>query len=242
MSKEHEQQVPLLDLRNIVKTVTTGSDSLTILQGLDLQIKHAESLSIVGASGSGKSTLLGIMAGLDQVTHGEVWLNGHGLHQMNEDQRAGIRADGIGFVFQNFQLLTALTALENVSLAIEMKHECSLGDCRIQAKLWLDKVGLSHRLHHYPNQLSGGEQQRVAIARAFVCQPKILFADEPTGNLDRETGRQVIDLLFELNQQNHTCLILVTHDDHLAQRCQRSIHIHNGRIEKEESREVQDES
>jgi putative ABC transport system ATP-binding protein len=227
---EHEQQVPLLDLKNVVKQVKTGSDDLTILQGLDLQIKHGESVAIVGASGSGKSTLLGIMAGLDQATSGEVWLNGQALHQLDEDQRAAVRADGVGFVFQNFQLLPALTALENVRLPLEMTQKYSLKECQALAQQWLDKVGLGHRLQHYPTQLSGGEQQRVAIARAFACQPSVLFADEPTGNLDRNTGKTIIDLLFELNQQNQTSLVLVTHDEHLAQRCQRSIHIHDGTI------------
>lgn len=234
---EHEQQVPLLDLKQVVKRVKSGSDELTILQGLNLQIKHAESLAIVGASGSGKSTLLGIMAGLDQSSSGEVWLNGQPMHQYDEDQRAAVRADGVGFVFQNFQLLPALTAIENVSLALEMSNQFSLRQCRQSAEQWLDKVGLSHRLQHYPSQLSGGEQQRVAIARAFACQPKVLFADEPTGNLDRNTGKQIIELLFELNQQNHTSLILVTHDEHLAERCQRSIHIHDGQIAKDEVQE-----
>jgi putative ABC transport system ATP-binding protein len=227
---EHEQQVPLLDLKNVVKQVKTGSDDLTILQGLDLQIKHGESVAIVGASGSGKSTLLGIMAGLDQATSGEVWLNGQALHQLDEDLRAAVRADGVGFVFQNFQLLPALTALENVRLPLEMTQKYSLKECQALAQQWLDKVGLGHRLQHYPTQLSGGEQQRVAIARAFACQPSVLFADEPTGNLDRNTGKTIIDLLFELNQQNQTSLVLVTHDEHLAQRCQRSIHIHDGTI------------
>ena len=227
---EHEQQVPLLDLKNVVKQVKTGSDDLTILQGLDLQIKHGESVAIVGASGSGKSTLLGIMAGLDQATSGEVWLNGQALHKLDEDQRAAVRADGVGFVFQNFQLLPALTALENVRLPLEMAQKYSLKECQTLAQQWLDKVGLGHRLQHYPTQLSGGEQQRVAIARAFACQPSVLFADEPTGNLDRNTGKTIIDLLFELNQQNQTSLVLVTHDEHLAQRCQRSIHIHDGTI------------
>jgi putative ABC transport system ATP-binding protein len=237
-SIEHEQPVPLLNLKNVVKRVKTGSDILTILQGLDLQIKHAESLAIVGASGSGKSTLLGIMAGLDQATSGEIWLNGQPLHQFDEDQRAAVRAKGVGFVFQNFQLLPALTALENVSLALEMSKLYSLKECQRCAQEWLDKVGLSQRISHYPTQLSGGEQQRVAIARAFACQPTVLFADEPTGNLDRHTGKQVIDLLFELNEQNHTSLILVTHDEHLAQRCQRSIHIHDGSIVEDELREL----
>ncbi|MEH6449176.1 MAG: ABC transporter ATP-binding protein [Oleispira sp.] len=227
---EHEQQVPLLDLKNVVKQVKTGSDDLTILQGLDLQIKHGESIAIVGASGSGKSTLLGIMAGLDQATSGEVWLNGQPLHNLDEDQRAAVRAEGVGFVFQNFQLLPALTALENVRLPLEMTQRYSLKECQALAQQWLDKVGLGHRLKHYPTQLSGGEQQRVAIARAFACQPSVLFADEPTGNLDRKTGKQIIDLLFELNQSHQTSLILVTHDEHLAQRCQRSIHIDEGLI------------
>ena len=227
---EHEQQVPLLDLKKVVKQVKTGSDELTILQELDLQIKHGESLAIVGASGSGKSTLLGIMAGLDQSTSGEVWLNGQALHTLDEDQRAAVRADGVGFVFQNFQLLPALTALENVRLPLEMTQKYSLKECEALAQQWLDKVGLGHRLQHQPTQLSGGEQQRVAIARAFACQPTVLFADEPTGNLDRKTGKYIIDLLFELNQQNQTSLVLVTHDEHLAKRCQRSIHIDDGKI------------
>lgn len=227
---EHEQHVPLLDLKHVFKTVKTGSDELTILQGLSLQIKPAESVAIVGASGSGKSTLLGIMAGLDQSSSGEVWLKGHAFHTLNEDQRAAVRADGVGFVFQNFQLLTALSALENVSLPLEMSNQYSLKECRALATQWLEKVGLGHRLKHYPTQLSGGEQQRVAIARAFACQPQVLFADEPTGNLDRNTGKQIIDLLFELNAQHQTSLILVTHDDHLAQRCQRTIRIDDGQI------------
>jgi putative ABC transport system ATP-binding protein len=227
---EHEQQFPLLNLKNVVKQVKTGSDELTILQGLDLEIKHGESLAIVGASGSGKSTLLGIMAGLDQATSGEVWLNGQALHSLDEDQRAAVRADGVGFVFQNFQLLPALTALENVRLPLEMTQKYSLKECQALAQQWLDKVGLGHRMQHYPTQLSGGEQQRVAIARAFACQPSVLFADEPTGNLDRKTGKSIIDLLFEFNEQNQTSLVLVTHDEHLAQRCQRSIHIEDGMI------------
>jgi len=235
---EHEQQVPLLELKNVVKQVKTGSEDLTILQGLDLQIKHGESIAIVGASGSGKSTLLGIMAGLDQATAGEVWLNGMPLHKLDEDQRAAARADGVGFVFQNFQLLPALTALENVQLPLEMTQKYSLKECQKLAQQWLDKVGLGHRLRHYPTQLSGGEQQRVAIARAFACQPSVLFADEPTGNLDRNTGKTIIDLLFELNQQNKTSLVLVTHDEHLAQRCQRSIHIDEGKMVNEQSQEV----
>lgn len=227
---EHEQQIPLLDLKRVVKQVKTGGEELTILQGIDLHINQGESVAIVGASGSGKSTLLGIMAGLDQATSGEVWLNSKPLHQLDEDQRASVRGEGVGFVFQNFQLLPALTALENVSLPLEMSSEHSLKQCRAIATQWLEKVGLNHRLTHSPSQLSGGEQQRVAIARAFACQPSVLFADEPTGNLDRTTGKYIIDLLFELNQQNKTSLILVTHDEHLAKRCQRSIQIDDGQI------------
>lgn len=237
----HEQKVPLLDLKNVIKQVRTGSEILTILQGLDLQIKHAESIAIVGASGSGKSTLLGIMAGLDQPTSGEVWLDGQALHQLDEDQRAAVRAKGVGFVFQNFQLLPALTALENVRLPLEMSNQYPLKHCQFLAKQWLDKVGLSQRVNHYPAQLSGGEQQRVAIARAFACEPNVLFADEPTGNLDRNTGKQIIDLLFQLNQQNKTSLILVTHDEHLASRCQRSIHIHDGAVLKDDIKGVANE-
>jgi putative ABC transport system ATP-binding protein len=239
---EHEQETPLLKLKDVVKRVKTGSDELTILQGLALQIKHSESVAIVGASGSGKSTLLGIMAGLDQASSGEVWLNGQPLHQLDEDQRAAVRANGVGFVFQNFQLLPALTALENVSLPLELSNQYSLKYCRQLAEQWLDKVGLTHRLAHYPSQLSGGEQQRVAIARAFACQPSVLFADEPTGNLDRNTGKQIINLLFELNQQNQTSLILVTHDEHLAQRCERSIHLDGGKIVKDDRQEMRHES
>ncbi len=230
---EHKQQAPLLDLKQVtkrVKNATTGEEEHTILQGLDLHIKLGESVAIVGASGSGKSTLLGIMAGLDQASKGEVWLNGKPMHTLDEDERAAVRADGVGFVFQNFQLLPALTAVENVSLPLEMSGQHSLKQCRILATEWLNKVGLGHRLTHSPTQLSGGEQQRVAIARAFACQPKVLFADEPTGNLDRNTGKYIIDLLFELNQQNNTSLVLVTHDEHLAQRCQRTIHIDDGKI------------
>ena len=152
------------------------------------------------------------------------------MHSLDEDQRAAVRAEGVGFVFQNFQLLPALTALENVRLPLEMTQRYSLKECQGLAQQWLDKVGLGHRMQHYPTQLSGGEQQRVAIARAFACQPSVLFADEPTGNLDRKTGKYIIDLLFEFNQQNQTSLVLVTHDEHLAQRCQRSIHIEDGMI------------
>ena len=214
----------------MVKQVTSGTEALTILQGLDLQIKHGESVAIVGASGSGKSTLLGILAGLDHCTSGEVWLEGAPLHQLDEDARAAVRAQGVGFVFQNFQLLPALTALENVSLPIEMASGESAKVCESRAREWLNKVGLGKRLSHYPSQLSGGEQQRVAIARAFAANPKVLFADEPTGNLDRNTGQHIIELLFELNQAHDTTLVLVTHDEYLAQRCQRVLHMEEGHL------------
>jgi len=220
----------LLKLNNVSKTVASGSESLTILQGLSLEIKPSETTAIVGASGCGKSTLLGIMAGLDECSSGEVWLQGQPLHQLDEDQRAALRAKGVGFVFQNFQLLLGLTALENVSLPIEMSGKYNFKESQALAKNWLEKVGLNHRLTHYPRQLSGGEQQRVAIARAFACEPKVLFADEPTGNLDSDTGHQIIELLFELNQHLQTTLILVTHDDYLAQRCQSTLRIEAGKI------------
>jgi putative ABC transport system ATP-binding protein len=220
----------LLKLNRVSKTVMTGSEQLTILQGMNLEIKFAETVAIVGASGSGKSTLLGIMAGLDESSSGEIFLQGAPLHALDEDQRAAIRSQNVGFVFQNFQLLPGLTALENVSLPIEMTGKFSLKESTQLAEEWLEKVGLGHRLRHYPRQLSGGEQQRVAIARAFSTKPNVLFADEPTGNLDRNTGKQIIELLFELNKEHQTTLILVTHDEHLAQRCQRILSMEQGAL------------
>jgi len=224
------QENSLLSLVDVSKTVLTGEQTLTILQDMNLEIKYGETTAIVGASGSGKSTLLGIMAGLDECSSGEVWLQSQGLHKLNEDQRAAIRAKGVGFVFQNFQLLLGLNTLENVSLPIEMTGQHDFATCQRLAKEWLEKVGLGHRLKHYPRQLSGGEQQRVAIARAFANQPSILFADEPTGNLDQETGQQIIELLFDLNKNHQTTLIVVTHDEHLAKRCQRTLRIDQGTI------------
>lgn len=209
------------------KTVSGSGPALTILTGVNLQIKAGESVAIVGASGSGKSTLLGLLAGLDSATDGEVHLLGQPLHQLDEDQRAAVRAEGVGFVFQNFQLLGGLTALENVMLPLDIRQ---IRDARVQAERLLEAVGLAHRQGHYPSQLSGGEQQRVALARAFVGQPKILFADEPTGNLDRETGLQVEDLLFTMNQEQGTTLVLVTHDDRLAARCQRRLVMDGGNL------------
>ena len=215
-------------VNNLDKTVTAHGGALTILSGLDLQIKSGESVAIVGASGSGKSTLLGILAGLDLPTRGEVILADKRIDQLDEDQRAKVRGEHIGFVFQSFQLLHNLTALENVMLPMEL---AGIKQPETQAQELLDRVGLSHRLDHYPNQLSGGEQQRVAIARAFAGEPDILFADEPTGNLDENTGEKVIDLLFQVNRERDTTLILVTHDLTLAHRCERVLTLRGGRIE-----------
>lgn len=204
-----------------------GSEQLTILHDINLDVSRGESLAIVGASGSGKSTLLGIMAGLDLPTAGEVTLSGKCLTKMDEDQRAAVRADMVGFVFQSFQLLPGLTALENVMLPLELHGNHKAKPMAIQL---LDRVGLAERLHHQPAQLSGGEQQRVAIARAFASEPKILFADEPTGNLDSKTGHLIEDLLFQLNAETGVTLVMVTHDQTLAQKCQRQVQISDGRL------------
>lgn len=212
----------------VVQQVSSGQETLTILDQVDLDVAAGESLAIVGASGAGKSTLLGLLAGLDTPTAGEIWLDGQALHAMNEDARARARAGCIGFVFQSFQLLPALTALENVLLPLEL---AGLSDARARARDALDQVGLSHRLTHRPRQLSGGEQQRVALARAFAPDPVVLFADEPTGNLDADNGRRIADLLFELNARSGTTLVMVTHDGALAARCQRSLLMRDGRLQ-----------
>ena len=219
---------PAIVAENLSKTVSLGSNSLTILDGIDLTIAQGESLAIVGTSGSGKSTLLGLLAGLDSPSKGSVQLAGNAISTMTEDERAQVRAEHVGFVFQAFQLLPNLTALENVMLPLEV-----LGrkDAEAGALEMLKSVGLGERAKHYPRQLSGGEQQRVALARAFVTKPDILFADEPTGNLDRRTGAHIENLLFELNQQNQTTLVLVTHDQRLAARCGRTVHLEAGAIE-----------
>lgn len=193
---------------------------LEILRGIDLEIKRGETAAIVGTSGSGKSTLLGLLAGLDSPTSGEIYLDDTNIVQLDEDERAVLRSQKVGFVFQSFQLLPALTALENVMLPLELAGR---DDARVVAEDYLARVGLDERLHHYPRTLSGGEQQRVAIARAFAAKPLILFADEPTGNLDTATGAKIIELLFGLNQEEGTTLILVTHDNSLADRCQRKL-------------------
>jgi putative ABC transport system ATP-binding protein len=218
---------PIIETKNLGKTVPIANDELCILSSIDLTIQRGESIAIIGASGSGKSTLLGLLAGLDSPTEGTVTLNGQDLTALSEDGRADVRSQWVGFVFQSFQLMERLTALENVMLPLELR-----GDKNVQqtAEALLNRVGLSHRLNHKPAQLSGGEQQRVALARAFVTKPAILFADEPTGNLDSKTGEQIIELLFELNQEQSTTLVLVTHDAALAARCQRSVQLDAGQL------------
>jgi putative ABC transport system ATP-binding protein len=217
----------ILSARNLSKVVPSTEGDLTILHELSLELNKGDSLAIVGASGSGKSTLLGLLAGLDLPSAGAVTLAGHNLSDMDEDQRARIRAEHVGFVFQSFQLLDSLNALENVMLPMELEGR---KDARERARVLLERVGLGQRLTHSPRQLSGGEQQRVAIARAFAADPDVLFADEPTGNLDSNTGERISDLLFELNKERHTTLVLVTHDERLAHRCQRMIRLEGGRL------------
>ena len=220
----------MINVENLQKRVPMGSGELEILKGINLEIKSGESVAIIGASGSGKSTLLGLLAGLDESSGGSVSVDGTELGSLDEDGRARFRGDNIGFVFQSFQLLPALTALENVMLPLELR-----GDAQAQtsAQFYLERVGLSDRISHYPRQMSGGEQQRVAIARAFAARPSILFADEPTGNLDTVTGRHIIDLLFELNREEGTTLVLVTHDQRLAERCQRVLRMDAGELREE---------
>ncbi|WP_437883976.1 ABC transporter ATP-binding protein [Pseudomonas sp. LRF_L74] len=217
----------ILSARHLSKVVPSAEGDLTILHDLDLDLDGGDSLAIVGSSGSGKSTLLGLLAGLDLPSGGEVKLAGHALSQLGEDERAQVRAEQVGFVFQSFQLLDNLNALENVMLPMELEGR---KDARQQATLLLGRVGLEHRLSHYPRQLSGGEQQRVALARAFAADPAVLFADEPTGNLDSHTGEHITDLLFELNKERGTTLVLVTHDERLANRCHRQIRLEAGRV------------
>jgi len=217
----------VLRARGIGKTVKSGDSDLVILREIDLAVDPGEALAVVGASGSGKSTLLAILAGLDTPTAGEVHIDGRDLFALDEDQRAELRGRSVGFVFQSFQLLPALTALENVMLPLELSQDAQAEELSVEM---LRRVGLGERLHHYPKHLSGGEQQRVALARAFVVRPKLLFADEPTGSLDAESGAAVIRLLFEMNREYGTTLILVTHDEQLASRCQRALRLVAGRI------------
>jgi putative ABC transport system ATP-binding protein len=212
------------------KQVHSPEGELTILDQVSLQVTSGESVAIVGASGAGKSTLLGLLAGLDVPTTGKVWLGEKEITALDEDGRAALRAERVGFVFQSFHLVPSLSALENVMLPLEL---AGVPQARQQALAALDMVGLIPRKSHYPNQLSGGEKQRVAIARAFVVEPEVLFADEPTGNLDQRTGEAIIDLLFRMNRDTGATLVLVTHDLDLAQRCRRVLHMDQGRIEKE---------
>ena len=217
----------IVRVETLGKTVPNGSTGLTILSDVSFDVGAGEAVAIVGVSGSGKSTLLGLMAGLDTPTAGRVYIKGHDLFSLDEDGRAALRARHLGFVFQSFQLLPAMTALENVMLPLELAGD---RDARNAAAKMLERVGLQERLNHYPKQLSGGEQQRVAIARAFVTQPTLLLADEPTGNLDAATGTQVIELMFELNAERGTTLVLVTHDESLSQRCDRVLRLSAGQL------------
>ncbi len=218
-----------ISVARLGKTVFTNDASLSILHDISFQIEAGESVAIIGASGSGKSTLLSLLAGLDTPTEGEVSLLGHSLNGLDEDGRARLRSLHTGFVFQSFQLLPHLNALENVMLPAEIAG-LDVTTARVQAQYWLEKVGLSHRLEHFPKTLSGGEQQRVALARAFICKPDILFADEPTGSLDEASGSRVIELLFELNRESHATLVLVTHDPALAAHCSRQLQLQAGRL------------
>ena len=217
----------ILTAQNLSKVVPSAEGELTILHSLSLELSKGDSLAIVGASGSGKSTLLGLLAGLDLPSQGEVILAGRALSTLDEDQRARVRAEHVGFVFQSFQLLDSLNALENVMLPLELEGR---KDAREHARHLLERVGLGQRLSHSPRQLSGGEQQRVAIARAFVARPRILFADEPTGNLDRKTGLAIEDLLFDMDAGRATTVVVVTHDERLAARCDRQLRLDAGRL------------
>ena len=217
----------ILEVNKLRKEVSSGDNKLIILDDVSFNLLEGHSLAITGPSGSGKSTLLGLLAGLDTATSGEIYLNKEALHELDEEQRALLRKEKVGFVFQSFELLPSLTALENVMLPSELKDE---DEPEERAKYFLDRVGLKEREHHYPNQLSGGEQQRVAIARAFACSAKILFADEPTGNLDPKNGEMISDLLFEVNSETDNALVVVTHDHDLADRCDKKINLKLGKI------------
>jgi putative ABC transport system ATP-binding protein len=218
---------PILETRQLTKTYHGGGGELTVLADVTFAVARGGTCAILGPSGSGKTTLLGLCAGLDSPSGGEVFINGTSLGKLDEDDRAALRNREVGFVFQNFQLMANLTALENVAIPLELRGEA---DCSDRAKELLDRVGLGGRLHHYPTQLSGGEQQRVALARAFINRPTLLFADEPTGNLDGDTSATVVDLIFELNQELGTTLVLVTHDLDLARKTGRVIRLRGGRV------------
>ncbi|QSX34961.1 ABC transporter ATP-binding protein [Shewanella avicenniae] len=216
-----------IKVSQLVKTVTTQEGELTILKGINMEVKSGESVAILGPSGSGKSTLLGLLAALDSPTTGEISLDGVSLVGLNEEQKAALRKQKISFIFQSFMLVDTLTALENVMLPAELS---GIKNAREKATQMLKRVGLEHRLGHLPKQLSGGEQQRVAIARAFICEPKVLFADEPTGNLDKHNADRVADMLFAMNRESATTLVLVTHDLNLAKRCQRQLEMQDGQL------------
>ncbi|EMS33263.1 ABC transporter, ATP-binding protein [Mariniradius saccharolyticus AK6] len=220
----------ILSVKNVSKTYQSGNRKLTVLDQVNFDIPEGESIAIVGPSGSGKTTLLGLCAGLDSASTGSVVLNGQAFEKLSEDQRAAVRNQHVGFIFQNFQLLPTLTALENVMVPLELKKR---KDAKEKAKALLEQVGLGDRITHYPSQLSGGEQQRVSIARAFANEPKILFADEPTGNLDTETGDMIENLIFDMNKEKGTTLVLVTHDPELAKRTNRIIRIKGGKIQED---------
>jgi putative ABC transport system ATP-binding protein len=218
----------VVEVSELTKRVDNGGEPLTILHENSFSVAAGETVAIVGASGSGKSTLLGLMAGLDLPSSGSVTLAGEKIGNLDEDARAVLRGRLLGFVFQSFQLLPSLNAIENVMLPLEL---AGTANARAEAEFWLDRVGLSHRLRHYPKHLSGGEQQRVALARAFAPKPKLVLADEPTGNLDAATGHQIIELMFAINAESGTTLILVTHDEEIAARCARRLRMHAGRLE-----------
>ncbi|QLE85080.1 ABC transporter ATP-binding protein [Shewanella sp. Scap07] len=218
-------QQKAITVNNLIKKVTTQEGELTILNGISMDVKSGESVAILGPSGSGKSTLLGLLAALDSPSSGEIYLDGSALHGLDEEGKAALRKQKVSFIFQSFMLVDTLNALENVMLPAEL---AGIANAKQKAEAMLDRVGLSHRLTHLPNQLSGGEQQRVAIARAFICEPKVLFADEPTGNLDGANSQRVADMLFELNRESDTTLVLVTHDLQLAKRCQRQLMMNSG--------------
>lgn len=220
----------VLKAQNLSKQVSSPEGPLTILDQVNLEVNPGESIAIVGASGAGKSTLLGLLAGLDVPSEGRVWLDSREITALDEDGRAALRADRVGFVFQSFHLIASLTALENVMLPLELAGAGNATEAALEA---IRTVGLAPRKGHYPHQLSGGEKQRVAIARAFVVRPAVLFADEPTGNLDKRTGETVIDLLFQMNRDARTTLVLVTHDAGLAERCDRTFFMDAGRLESE---------
>lgn len=217
----------ILSVKNLAKTYKSGTNTLTVLQHIDFDIEEKSTVAIVGPSGSGKTTLLGLCAGLDRASSGDVILNNINLNKLNEDERAWIRNQHVGFIFQNFQLLSTLTALENVMVPLELRGANNIKKIAMEL---LEKVGLQDRASHYPSQLSGGEQQRISLARAFSNSPKILFADEPTGNLDTETGERVEKLLFDLNREAGTTLVLVTHDLELAAKTQRVIRLKGGKL------------